>query len=336
MSMAPRDEAAEFGPTSPPRIEALATLPLFFKLSGKRVLVAGGSEAALWKAELLAASGATVDVIAENFCHGFNALTSDRLRLHPRRWVAGDIEGAAIAIGAMTTDDEAGAFAGAARAASVPVNVIDRPAYCDFQFGAIANRSPLIIAISTDGAAPVLGQVLRSNIEMMLPDSIREWVAAAARWRQDLEERDMGLADRRAFWGRFANLAFEQGARLPTEQDFTSLLAGERDLSALTIVALATSEVESLTLGAIRALRTADAVVHDEDVAAAVLDFARREALRVPVSGDATGLLVKLAGEGKRVVRIRLRVPSSPQDQETETENLKLTGLTLRILPPAQ
>lgn len=144
--------------TRPERMQALATLPVFFKLAGKRAVVAGGSEPALWKAELLAATGARVEVYAVAFADGFEALAADppsgSVQLNRKSWTAADLDGAAIAIGASEDDADAAAFAAAARAAGVPVNVVDRPAFCDFQFGAIVNRSPLVLAISTDGAAP--------------------------------------------------------------------------------------------------------------------------------------------------------------------------------------
>ena len=86
-------------------------------------------------------------------------------------------------IGAFEDDAEADAFAAAARAAGVPVNVIDKPAFCDFSFGAIVNRSPLVIGISTDGAAPVFAQAIRAKLEALLPQGFARWAAAAARWR---------------------------------------------------------------------------------------------------------------------------------------------------------
>ena len=89
--------------------------------------------------------------------------------IHERAWTAPDLSGAAIAVAECDNDDEAARFAAAARAAGVPVNVIDRPAFCDFAFGAIVNRSPLVIGISTDGAAPVFGQAIRAKIEALIP-----------------------------------------------------------------------------------------------------------------------------------------------------------------------
>ena len=153
-------------------MEPLATLPVFLKLSGKRAVLVGGTEPAAWKAELLAAAGARVDVYAPEFSDEFAHLSehppAGSVTLNHRHWQADDLTGAAIAIGAISDDEEAARFVDAARAAGVPVNVIDRPAFCEFQFGAIVNRSPLVVAISTDGAAPVFGQAIRSRFEALM------------------------------------------------------------------------------------------------------------------------------------------------------------------------
>ena len=91
-------------------------------------------------------------------------------------------------------------FAAAARAAGVPVNVIDQPAFCDFSFGAIVNRSPLVIGISTDGAAPVFAQAIRAKLEALLPHGFSRWVEAAARWRGAVKASGLSFAGRRKFW----------------------------------------------------------------------------------------------------------------------------------------
>ncbi|MBO0766963.1 MAG: uroporphyrinogen-III C-methyltransferase, partial [Hyphomicrobiaceae bacterium] len=153
-------------------MQPLATLPLFLPLEGRRAIVVGGSEAAAWKAELLSAAGARVAVLSPEPCAEMEALAAGppggTLRLERRRWSGSDFEGAALAVAAAEDESEAGAVFAAARARGVPVNVIDRPAFCTFQFGAIVNRSPLVVGISTDGAAPVLGQAVRSRIEALL------------------------------------------------------------------------------------------------------------------------------------------------------------------------
>ncbi len=162
--------------TKPERFGALARLPLFFALKGKRAVIAGGSPAAAWKAELVSATGARADVYAGDACNQLSQLATEpsagKVVLHRRAWTAADLSGAALAIGDFRDDGEAAAFAAAARAAGVPVNVIDKPAYCDFSFGAIVNRSPLVIGISTDGAAPALARAIRGKIEALLPQGI--------------------------------------------------------------------------------------------------------------------------------------------------------------------
>ena len=115
----------------------------------------------------------------------------------------GRFAGAAIAIGAFEDDESAAAFAAAARAAGVPVNVIDKPAFCDFSFGAIVNRSPLVIGISTDGAAPVFAQAIRAKLEALLPQGFAAWAAAAARWRNAVKASGLSFAGRRKFWQLF-------------------------------------------------------------------------------------------------------------------------------------
>ena len=173
--------------SKPPRMDALARLPVFFALHGKCALLAGGGAAAAWKAELLAACGAQVDVYAEHLSEEMLHVAADAasgdIVLHRRMWASGDLKNRAIAVGAFDDESEASAFCAAARAAGVPVNVIDKPAFCDFSFGAIVNRSPLVIGISTDGAAPVFAQAIRAKLEALLPKGFAIWAAAAARWR---------------------------------------------------------------------------------------------------------------------------------------------------------
>ena len=156
-----------------PRMGALARLPVFLALEGKRVLVAGGTPAAAWKVELLLAAGANVDVYAAEPSPELLAVVEEAQRgsatLYRREWRTADCIGAAIAVGAFDDDAEATRFAAAARAAGASVNVIDKPKFCDFNFGAIVNRSPLVIGISTDGAAPIFGQAIRAKLEAMIP-----------------------------------------------------------------------------------------------------------------------------------------------------------------------
>ncbi len=341
----------------PARIAALATLPVFFKLGGKRAVVAGGSEPGLWKAELLAAAGADVEVFAETFVEGFAALAATppagRVMLNRRRWQPADLIGAAIAVGAIPDADEASAFAAAARAAGVPVNVIDRPAFCDFQFGAIVNRSPLVVAISTDGAAPVLGQAIRSLIEGLLPDGVRRWVAAARDWRAEGDRLGADAAEKRRFWDRFADLALREADRSPTNADLGQLMADSPAAQSggaahpVTIIDIGAAGAEALTLAAVRALRGADLILFDEAVPPAILDFARREAHRDALAAVGPGApptpaaiaerIVAAATKGRRVVRLRtmdrLNAGDATDDADTLADLLRAAGKPVLVIP---
>ncbi|MCB1512335.1 MAG: uroporphyrinogen-III C-methyltransferase, partial [Hyphomicrobiaceae bacterium] len=169
---------------SPQRIASLAKLPVFLDLAGKRAVVAGGTAAAAWKAELLAAAGARVAVYAAELCAEMQALierqsAAGHIAHIAAGWSNDALADAAVAVADIEDEDEAAAFVAAARTAGVPANVIDKPAYCQFQFGSIVNRSPVVIGISTDGAAPILGQAIRRRIETLLPASLAGWAALA-------------------------------------------------------------------------------------------------------------------------------------------------------------
>src|SRR6266852_6524362 len=213
----------------PPRMDALARLPVFLALEGRRAVMAGGNAQAAWKAELLSAAGASVEVFAEAPADELVGLAQNPPRgvvtIHRRRVTADDLAGAAVAVGAFEDDGDAAQFAATARARGVPVNVIDKPAFCDFAFGAIVNRSPLVIGISTDGAAPVFGMAVRAKIEAMIPRGFARWAEAARRWRGAVFSTGLSNPGRRRFWRTFASYATIHPDREPTQSDFDGFLA---------------------------------------------------------------------------------------------------------------
>src|SRR6478736_4218556 len=207
------------------------------------------------------------------------------------------------------------------RAAGVPVNVIDKPAFCDFSFGAIVNRSPLVIGISTDGAAPVFAQAVRAKLEALLPKGFADWAAAAGRWRGALKLAGLSFAARRKFWHLFTAHAMANPDREPAQADFDSFVAEVKGLGtavengSVTLVGAGPGDPELLTLRAVRALQSADVILFDDLVSREVLDFARREARKMLVGKtgfepsckqeDINALMVGLARQGKRVVRLK-------------------------------
>jgi uroporphyrin-III C-methyltransferase/precorrin-2 dehydrogenase/sirohydrochlorin ferrochelatase len=338
---------------SPPRMDALARLPLFFALEGKRAVVAGGNAQAAWKAELLSAAGARVDVFAEAPADELLGLAGAPPRglvtIHGRAIAADDFAGATIAVGAFNNDGDAARFAAAARACGVPVNIIDRPAFGDFAFGAIVNRSPLVIGISTDGAAPAFGMAVRAKIEAMIPKGFARWVEAARQWRTALAATGLSFQGRRQFWQIFSHYAATHPNHAPTPSDFDGFLAettndaANPDNGAVTLVGAGPGDPELLTLRAVRALQAADIILVDDLVAPDILDFARREAKKMLVGKTGHGpsctqeeinaLMVTLAKAGKRVVRLKGGDPMIFGRATEEIAACRAAGIPVDVVP---
>jgi uroporphyrin-III C-methyltransferase/precorrin-2 dehydrogenase/sirohydrochlorin ferrochelatase len=336
-----------------PRMLPLARLPVFLSLNGERVVVAGGSPAAAWKAELLSAAGARVDVYAPEPGEELLAIANDppqgEIVIHSRRWAPDNLIDAAIAVGACADDDEAADFASAARACGVPVNVIDRPNFCDFAFGAIVNRSPLVIGVSTDGAAPVFGQAIRAKIEAIIPLGFARWAAAAQAWRAILKQTGLSFEARRRFWRIFATYALNNPRHEPELADYGKLLARTRgeddvhDLGSITLVGAGPGDPELLTLRAVRALQSADVILIDDLVSDDVIDFARREAKKMMVGKSGFGpscrqdeinaLMITLARSGKRVVRLKGGDPTIFGRAGEEIEACREAGIPVEVVP---
>ena len=339
--------------TRPARMEPLARLPVFLALDNKRAVLAGGSAAAAWKAELLSAAGARVDVYAAEVSDEMAAIVANPPRgvimVRKRAWSAADLAGAAVAIGAFEDDASAADFAASARSAGVPVNVIDRPAFCDFAFGAIVNRSPLVIGISTDGAAPVFAQAIRAKLEAMLPQGFTAWAAAAQRWRAAVKASGLPFAGRRKFWHLFTAHAVTHADVEPSDADFERFIAEVKghgaavEAGTVTLVGAGPGDPELLTLRAVRALQSADVILFDDLVSRDVLDFARREARKMLVGKtgfgpsckqeDINALMVGLAKQGKRVVRLKGGDPLIFGRAAEELDACTKAGIAVDVVP---
>ncbi len=315
----------------PERMSPLVRLPVFLALEGKRAVLVGDGQAVDWKLELLEAAGAQVERYAVD------------------QWTPGDLSGAAIAVGGFEDDEAARAFAEAARAAGVPVNVIDKPAFCDFSFGAIVNRSPLVIGISTDGAAPVFAQAVRAKLEAMLPKGFAHWAQAAGRWRGAVKASGLSFTGRRKFWQLFTAHAVANPGNEPNENDFERFIAEVKGLGVavengtVTLVGAGPGDPELLTLRAVRALQSADVILFDDLVSRDVLDFARREARKMLVGKTGFGpsckqedineLMVALAKQGKRVVRLKGGDPLIFGRAAEEIDACKAANIAVDIVP---
>ncbi|MDQ0419637.1 uroporphyrin-III C-methyltransferase/precorrin-2 dehydrogenase/sirohydrochlorin ferrochelatase [Peteryoungia aggregata LMG 23059] len=333
------------------RISPLAKLPVFWNLQGKRTVIAGGSDGAAWKAELLQACGAKVELYCETDDLGETmAALIERTSLihHAHPWHCGIFTGASLALADCETEDEARAFFCAARAAGVPVNVIDKPAYCQFQFGSIVNRSPVIVSISTDGAAPILAQAIRQRIETLLPPSLKQWASLAHRLREAVNRRLAPGGPRRLFWERFVAQSLMTNEP-PTEETADALLVTAEQIASapgsgsVTLVGAGPGDAELLTLKAMRALQAADIILFDDLVSPEVLELARREAKRFLVGkrggrescrqDDINDMMVRFAKAGKRVVRLKSGDPMIFGRAGEEIARLESEGIAVDVVP---
>lgn len=334
----------------PARIQPLSVLPVFLDLADRRAVVAGGSDAAAWKAELLAAAGARVEVFAPAGSMSVEMTRiADRdpaITIHLRLWNAADLPGAAVALADARDDDEAAAFEVAARAAGAACNVIDKPAFCHFQFGSIVNRSPVVVGISTSGAAPILGQAIRRRIETLLPASLAEWARFARDLRERIAERLAPGRCRRAFWEALADRAFGPPPGELAESELRETIvksACEPRSGHVTFVGAGPGDAELLTLKAVRALQAAEVILFDDLVSNEVLELARREAKRILVGKRAARpsckqreineLMVSLARSGRRVVRLKSGDPMIFGRAGEEIAELDAHGISYDVVP---
>lgn len=331
----------------PPRIGQLATLPLFWQLKSRKALVIGVSDAARWKVELLLAAGADLLVLAGDeagvsLLKGALGERSSSVTVLARAWSSEDLAGAAIIIAEAGGD--ADRLKSAAQEAGVPINFIDRMDLSDFTIGTIVNRSPIVVGISTSGAAPVLGQSIRARVEAILPLGLSAWAAAALSWRPLVKKALASFEERRFFWRHFAARAWAAPESPPSEAEFPSFLndAGQSG-GRVTIAGAGPGDPELLTLKVVRALQSADSIFYDDLVDPSVLELARREAQRIAVGKrgyeasvrqqDIHELLIAHAREGKNVVRLKGGDPLMFGRLAEEIAALREAGIEPDVIP---
>jgi uroporphyrin-III C-methyltransferase/precorrin-2 dehydrogenase/sirohydrochlorin ferrochelatase len=322
----------------------------FLDLRGKPATVVGGGPVAAQKAEALLRSGARVTVVSPELCARLGELTLlGALRHEAKRFQPGDLVGAEIAIAA--TDDPAvnEAVSVAARSLRIPVNVADHAALSSFIMPSVIDRPPMQIAISSAGASPVLARKVRVLIEAALPFALGRLAALAARFRPASKERYPRADARRRFWegvmdGPVAQMMLagnEEGAVRALEDE---LRLGETSRRGfVSLVGGGPGNPDLLTLRALRVLQSADVLLYDYLVAPAIVALARREAERIYVGKqqdnhalgqhEINALMVRLAHEGKHVVRLKGGDPFIFGRGGEEIEALAAEGIGFEIVP---
>ena len=307
--------------------------PIFVDLDNRPVTVVGGSEEALRKVRLLLKTGAVINIIAPALHEELAA--EPRVNWIARGYHAGLLEGAALVYSADASLNER--VAEDAKALGIPVNAVDNPDISTFIVPSIVDRNPVVVAIGTEGTAPILGQGLRARIDAMLPQALGDLAQAAASLRNRVAAAIPPGNRRRAFWYRFffgdVREAFIAGESCSYLAGVENLFASEAQApqGRVTFVSLGSDDPELLTIKAQRKLQEADVIVHDSAVPKAILELARRDAVRMAVKGElydgATDLLLAEARAGKLVVRL------SGEVSLEETVSVAAEGLAFETVP---
>ena len=325
-------------------------LPLFHNLKGRRVLVVGGGDIALRKARLLSEAGAVLRVVAPDVEPQLAELVEQGAGQVVRRgYAAGDLAGCVLAIAA--TDDEPlnAQVSEDARGLGLPVNVVDSPQLCTVIFPAIVDRSPLMIAVSSGGDAPVLARLIRARIETWIPAAYGQLAGLAKKFRAQVKARFANVQQRRVFWeevfqGNIAEQALagrsEEAERLLAEK---LSAAAPKALGEVYLVGAGPGDPDLLTFRALRLMQQADVVLYDRLVAPAILDLCRRDADRIYVGKQRAEhavpqeqinqRLVSLAQEGKRVLRLKGGDPFIFGRGGEEIEELAAHGIPFQVVP---
>lgn len=324
-------------------------LPIFLDVRGRPCLVVGGGDVAARKCALLLRAGARVTVLAPALGAAFEAdLASARIAHRAASFRDEDLAGQVLVIAATSDREVNRAVAAAAAARAIPVNVVDQPQLCSFILPSILERAPLTVAVSSGGASPVLARLLRARLESFIPAGYGRLAALAGAFRERVKER-FKPQERRRFWervlqGPIAELVYsgrDAEARKALEEVLDSRLAlggGE-----VALVGAGPGDPDLLTFRALRLMQQADVVVYDRLVSRPVLDLVRLEAERIYAGKerakhaipqeDINHLLVRLAREGKRVVRLKGGDPFIFGRGGEEIDTLAAEGIPFQVVP---
>ncbi|GAB1234743.1 siroheme synthase CysG [Ferrigenium sp. UT5] len=322
-------------------------LPLFHNLRGKRCLVVGGGAVGTRKAGVLLEAGARVRVVAPQI--------SAELRAHPEvemieaRFEPAHLDDAVLVIAATNDRAVNSQVSEQAQARGIPINAVDDPELCTVIMPAILDRSPLMVAFSSGGASPVLTRMMRGKLEAVIPQNYKRLAAFAERFRETVKQRVTNPPKRRLFWedvleGVIAEKVLtgdEAGAEALLQQRLDSednVLHGE-----VYLVGAGPGDPDLLTFRALRLMQKADVVVYDNLVSKPIVEMTRRDAERIFVGKkradhtlrqeEINALLVRLAKEGKRVLRLKGGDPFIFGRGGEEIETLAAEGIPFQVVP---
>lgn len=326
-------------------------LPIFVDLKQQPCLVVGGGPIALRKLENLLRAGALVRLVSPELTQDLAKRVGDPgISWHERRFEDADLDGIRLAIAATDDRDVNRRIAELAKAAGIAVNVADQPEDCTFIMPSIVDRSPVVVAVSTGSASPVLARMIRARLESLVPAGYGRLAELCARYRNRVKARFDTQRDRRRFWDRVL-----QGG--VAERIFSGHLdeadaAMERELAAGTepsemgevyLVGAGPGDPDLLTFRALRLMQQADVVVYDRLVAKPIIDMVRSDADHIYVGKqrnqhtmrqeEINALLARLAKQGHRVLRLKGGDPFIFGRGGEEIDTLAAEGVPFQVVP---
>ncbi|TNM62151.1 siroheme synthase CysG [Aliirhizobium smilacinae] len=329
--------------------QRLSAFPAFFRVHGKTVAIFGNGDEAYAKARLLRNTEAEIVAYADKPEVDYAAwLVAQGIQVVHAEFSVAQVKGATLVFAATGEAEQDQAIVTAARAEKIPANAVDQPDYCDFFTPALVNRAPVAIAIGTEGAGPVLAQMIRARIDQMLSPSLGRLAGLAADYRDAAERLVPRGVSRRIFWRRFFSGdvadAIDANDPVSARRAANALLSTTgRAEGKIWLVGAGPGAEDLLTLRAQRVLMEADAVVYDALVPQAIVDMGRRDAERLSVGkrknchsksqDEINRLLVDLGRQGKRVVRLKSGDPLVYGRAGEEMAALREADIAYEIVP---
>ncbi|NHZ69790.1 MAG: uroporphyrinogen-III C-methyltransferase, partial [Thermotogales bacterium] len=326
--------------------------PIFLQLDNRNCLVVGGGKVAARKVALLVRAGARVEVVAPELCGELaTLLEQNRITCSARKFEDSDIEGKVLIIAGTNQQDVNRRVSELAHVANLPVNVVDQPDLCSFIMPSIIDRSPVQVAVSSGGTSPVLARLLRARLESYVPSAYGRLATLVESFRTRVKQRFSNTDQRRQFWenilqGEVAELLFtgrDKAARELLEKSLDESGDAPHSIGEVYLIGAGPGDPDLLTFRALRLMQMADVVVYDRLVAPPILDLARRDAEQIYVGKERDNhalsqeninqLLVRLAKEGKRVVRLKGGDPFIFGRGGEEIATLMENGVTFQVVP---
>ena len=326
-------------------------LPIFMNITNRRCVVIGGGEVASRKVIMLLKANAAITLYSPEVCLALQVLSEDGTITHIKaNFEPSQLTDACLVIAATDVEVVNTAVSIAAKAQNIPVNVVDSPALCTFTMASIVERSPIVIAISSEGNAPVLARYLRTKIETMLPAGYGRIASIAGEFRDKVKAKYATSQARRIFWeGVLQGPIVERilsGQEAAARNSLNELLSSKAEPShngEVYLVGGGPGDPDLLTFRALRLMQQCDVCVYDKLVSPEVLELVRRDAelIYVGKSRDQhtlpqeqiNALLAKLALEGKRVLRLKGGDPFIFGRGGEEIETLMQQGVPFQVVP---